>query len=164
MRKALTLFMLFSGSTFAVETPSNNDLQFGVGLGAQYAGLGANVSFVSESDAKYIALGCVQFRPDYNDATCGASIGYINTSWLSEASNKHGLGIHAGIIGSERTTPNIAFIKHQYDGLYGVGVGYTYFSNGINKQGFTLGASIHQALEDTNGHTHSILFQLGYQF
>lgn len=164
MRKALTLLVLCSGSTFAAETPSNNDIQFGVGMGAQYAGLGANVSIVSENDAKYVALGCVQFRPDYDDATCGASIGYINTSWLSDASNKHGLGIHAGIMGSERTTPNMAFIKHQYDGLYGVGVGYTYFSNGINKQGFTLGASIHQTLEDRNDDKNSVLLQLGYQF
>lgn len=164
MKNFLGVLLVCSASGFSAESQANNDLQFGLGLGAQYAGLGANISLVSEKDATYVALGCVRFQPDHNDATCGASIGYINTEWLSDTSNKHGVGLHAGIMGSERTTPNMAFIKHEYDGLYGVGVGYTYFSNGINDNGFTLGVSVHQTLEDTNDDKNSILLQLGYQF
>ncbi|MBD3586724.1 hypothetical protein HHX48_13330 [Salinimonas sp. HHU 13199] len=46
--------------------------------------------------------------------------------------------------------------------VYGLGVSYTYFMNGINKSGTTAGVSFHATNSDYDN--KEIWLQLGYQF
>ena len=83
-------------------------------------------------------------------------------------SNKHGFGVYVSLVGSESyvsytssSAGDKSFI-HDSD-IYGAGVSYTYFMNGIDKSGTTFGLSIHATNADFED-SYGGFFQVGYQF
>lgn len=151
-------------SSFLAATEVSNDISFGVGLGALYSGLGANVALVSDRDMKYISAGCVEYSSRYS-FTCGFGLGWIVTDLFNSESNRHGWGIYVTKAGHESkfvfdgyNTPE--FIENEY---YGAGVSYTYFMNGINKPGLNFGISAHATNAKYEGKLNGF-FQIGYQF
>jgi hypothetical protein len=161
------LLSLISLNCFADENSPNKDYSIGLGLGAMYSGIGTNLSFVSEHDLKYISVGCISYTT-YSGATCGFGAGWIRTDLLGANSNKHGFGVYVSLVGHESytsdttTTQGVEYYDHDRD-IYGAGVSYTYFMNGINKSGTTFGVSVHVTnaeFEDRYGG----FFQVGYQF
>ncbi len=164
MKKFALILSLFSFSTLASDVIDENSLSFGVGAGAPYAGLGGHVAKVSDTDMKYLSLGCIQYSSLMGSA-CGLGAGWMVTDLFDATSNNHGLGIYAlqtaGEELSERTGGFFAIDKHQ--NYSAVGLNYTYFSNGINKSGFTFGLSVHATNADYDRKING-MFQIGYQF
>ena len=167
MKKLALLFSLISLNCFAEENIQDNDYSIGLGLGTMYSGIGTNLSFVSEKDLKYISAGCVGYSSNQG-STCGFGAGWIKTDLFDANSNKHGFGIYVSLVGNESyysyttSTEGVENYNHERD-VYGAGVSYTYFVNGINKSGVTFGVSFHATNANFEGRFGG-LFQLGYQF
>jgi hypothetical protein len=135
---------------------SAEEISVGLGAGTSYSGLGANVAYVSETDMKYASAGCVSYSSN-SGSTCGAGIGWIKTDLFNSDSNKHGLGAYLGIVGVEK-----AFYRED-EAVYGVGLGYHYFFNGINDSGFNLGVTV-VAGDTADDDKFGLVLQAGYQF
>ena len=167
MKKLALLLPLISLNCFAQENNSDKQYSIGLGVGAMYSGIGTNLSFVTEHDLKYISVGCVEYS-SINGATCGAGAGWIKTNLFGSHSNKHGFGVYVSIVGNESytsyttTTEGVEYYDHESD-IYGAGVSYNYFMNGINKSGTTFGVSIHATNADFKD-SYGGFFQIGYQF
>ena len=163
MKKLILLLPLLSLSCFATEEKEAKNYSIGLGMGAMYSGIGANFSLVSENDLKYISAGCTAYGST-NGAECGIGAGWITTELFDFGNNKHGFGIYAGLLGEESS---YTYKNNQYSNdesnIYGAGLSYTYFMNGINQSGLTLGISIHATNADYDGKYGSFL-QVGYQF
>jgi hypothetical protein len=163
LKKFTLLLSLLSLSCFATEETQTKNYSIGIGMGAMYSGIGANFSLVSENNLKYVSAGCTAYGST-NGAECGAGIGWITTELFDFDTNNHGFGIYAGILGKENyaTFEDNKYSFHE-DNIYGAGVSYTYFMNGINKSGTTFGISIHATNAEYDGRYGSFL-QVGYQF
>jgi hypothetical protein len=142
---------------FALHFTTNaEDISVGVGAGMSYSGLGAIVAYVSETDMKYVSAGCVSYSSS-SGSTCGAGIGWIKTDLFDSDSNKHGLGAYLGVVGVET-----AFLRDD-KAVYGAGLGYHYFFNGIDKSGFNLGITV-VAADTEDDDKFGLSLQAGYQF
>lgn len=154
---------MLSFSCFAEEYSQSKNYSVGLGMGAMYSGIGANIALVSKNDFKYISAGCTAYGSN-NGAECGFGIGWVTADLFDFDTNNHGFGIYAGMLGEERYT---TFKNNQYafheNNYYGAGVSYTYFMNGINKPGATFGISFHATNAEYDGRYGAFL-QLGYQF
>lgn len=158
--KILTLAsMLLSFNCLAF---ANTDFSAGLGIGSMYSGVGANLSFISKNDLKYVSAGCVESNSYEN--ICGFGLGWIKTDLFGDYSEKHGVGIYASIVGHERfvTIENDRYKSNEND-IYGIGLSYTYFMNGIDRSGATFGLSFHATNAEHENKLGSFL-QIGYQF
>jgi hypothetical protein len=147
----------------AVAKDEDSKFSAGVGMGAAYAGIGANVALVSDHDMKYLSAGCVAFGVSYG-ATCGFGAGWIVTDLFNADANRHGWGMFATKAGNERYIEFIDddFIYFEND-YYGAGVSYTYFMNGIGEPGFNFGISMLATNAKYDEKINGFL-QFGYQF
>ncbi|NRB24872.1 hypothetical protein [Shewanella sp.] len=136
---------------------AENDVSIGIGVGLLHSGLGANVAYVSDIDMSYFSAGCDSYS-SVAGATCGVGVGYIRTGIFDE-NGKHGLGAHAGIVG---TKSKIINDTKENSAIYGLGISYVYFFNGIKQPGFNLGLGSTLTL-DGNSDLNAA-FQIGYQF
>ncbi|GEA10348.1 hypothetical protein [Alteromonas sp. KUL49] len=135
---------------------SAEEFSFGAGLGTLYSGLGVNVASRSSTDLKYLSAGCVSYS-DNGGATCGVGGGWIKTDLFDSENTQHGFGAYIGVVGRDR----VAFKDDE--AVYGAGVGYHYFFNGIEQPGTNIGLSF--VAGDTDSGVDSALWvQLGYQF
>ena len=167
MKKLALLLPILSLNCFAENDMQDNNYSVGLGIGAMYTGIGANFSLVSKNDLKYISAGCVEYS-SRTKGTCGLGLGWIKTDLFGANSNKHGFGVYVSLVGSESyvsytssSAGDKSFI-HDSD-IYGAGVSYTYFMNGIDKSGTTFGLSIHATNADFED-SYGGFFQVGYQF
>ncbi len=167
MKKLLFLFTLLSLNCFAEENTQDKGYSIGIGIGAMYSGIGTNISFTSENDLKYISAGCTEYS-SLRGSACGFGAGWITTGLFDSDSNKHGFGVYISSVGEEdyysytSTTDGVEYYRHEND-IYGAGISYTYFTNGINHSGTTFGISIHATNADVEGSVGGF-FQVGYQF
>lgn len=138
---------------FAAQAQTSFSL--GLGLGSMYSGLGANVAMVSEHDMKYLALGCLSYNTN-TGLTCGGGLGWVKTGFIQSNSDKHGIGLYAGAVGTRSN-------YYQSEIVYGAGLGYYYFFNGIADAGTNLGLTLVTSGSD-NGKGSAIMLQAGYQF
>jgi hypothetical protein len=163
LNKLILLLPMLSFSCFAEENSQTNNYSLGLGMGAMYSGLGANIALVSKNDFKYISAGCTAYGST-SGAECGFGVGWVTADLFDFEKNNHGFGIYAGMMGKESYTTfkNNQYSSHE-NNYYGVGISYTYFVNGINKSGVTFGISLHATNADYEGKGGG-LFQVGYQF
>jgi hypothetical protein len=153
--------LLFSASISA--SASEKPTSFGLGLGAIYSGIGGNFAFVSDTDMKYVSLGCTSYSSN-GGSSCGAGLGWIKTNLFSTDSNKHGLGFYVGKVDEDRTASVVnGRLKFDEQNVYGLGLSYTYFASGINSSGFNVGISVHKANSDYDSGLGAF-WQVGYQF
>jgi hypothetical protein len=167
--KKLTLgLILMAVSTVATADDQDNRFSAGIGIGSAFSGLGANAAYISATDMTYLSAGCVSYS-SANGSTCGFGAGWIKTDLFDINSDKHGFGLYTSIVDTEYsysfTTDNDGTIRafEQRSDIYGVGLSYTYFSNGISRPGFHYGISVHgtnAAFKNKVGG----FFQIGYQF
>lgn len=146
----LTLLALLPKSSLA------GDTSFGAGVGSLYSGLGLNIATRSSHELKYVSAGCVAYSTATGE-TCGIGAGWIKADLLNVQNNKHGLGAYLGVIGSDRSSWD------KEDPVYGIGLGYHFFFNGIDKSGTTLGVTF-VAGDTSTGLGSAAMIQLGYQF
>lgn len=162
---SLSGLLLFTATSISYASP----ISFGVGVGALYNGLGVNAAFnYQEGLLPYVSVGCIGAATSGNETryNCGFGAGIINAKWLSPRRLNHGLGFAAGITKDE---------TEQYKGdldssepytdlteTY-IGVGYTWFSNSINRPGFTVGATP-MVIKNKIDHQFHLQLNLGYQF
>lgn len=164
MNKFALIFSFFSVSALASDVIDENSLSFAVGAGAPYAGLGGHVAKVSDTDMKYLSLGCIQYSSLMGSA-CGLGAGWMVTDLFDATSNKHGFGVYALQNAGEEIASRGegVFAEYQFQRYSALGLNYTYFSNGINQSGFTFGLSIHATNADYDEKING-MFQIGYQF
>ncbi|MEW6999216.1 hypothetical protein AADZ86_16140 [Colwelliaceae bacterium BS250] len=163
MKKIVLILALFSLSCVASEDTQGKKYSFGIGIGSAYSGIGGNFGIVSKNDMKYISAGCVDSSSMYG-TTCGVGAGWIKTDLFDLESNKHGVGVYVSIVGHESyaTFENEVY-SSQDDDIYGVGISYTYFMNGINESGTIFGISTHITNADHED-SYGGFLQVGYQF
>lgn len=146
-------------------------LSFGAGIGTMYSGLGVNLGLKTDRQLKYLSLGCLAHqRSDANrDSACGAGVGIIRTDLFAADNDKHGLGLYVGAVGSANESdpkviyePSSITVVYEIKPIYGIGISYVYFWNGIFDKGLNLG--ITPAIGFDNGAKGSVLLQIGYQF
>lgn len=166
--KTLALLLAFlSLNCFAEEENHDKGFSIGLGLGSMYTGIGGNLSLMSEYDLKYVSIGCVEYSSRFG-STCGFGAGWTKTDLFDFDSNKHGFGVYISLVGHESyvgytsTTEGVKAYFHD-DDIYGAGISYTYFMNGINQSGTTFGASIHATNASVESKYGGFL-QVGYQF
>ena len=153
--------LLFSSSVLASESAQSTS--FGLGLGAIYSGIGGNFALVSDTDMKYVSLGCTSYSSD-GKSSCGAGLGWIKTDLFNADSNKHGLGVYVGKVDEDRRVKVVnGRLKFDEKDVYGLGLSYTYFASGINSPGFNIGVSVHKTNSDYDSGV-SAFWQVGYQF
>jgi hypothetical protein len=92
---------MLSLSCFAKENSQTENYSVGIGMGAMYSGIGANIALVSKNDFKYISAGCTEYSSAYG-SECGFGIGWVTTDLFDFETNNHGFGIYAGMLGTER--------------------------------------------------------------
>jgi hypothetical protein len=81
-----------SFSCFAEENSQTENYSIGIGMGAMYSGIGANVAVVSKNDFKYMSAGCNAYS-SANGSECDFSIGWVTTDLFDFATNNHSFGI-----------------------------------------------------------------------
>lgn len=155
MNKLLKTIIFTAACFTSHHIVAEDSFSLGLGVGSKYSGLGTNFSLVSENDMKYISAGCLSYG-SRSGATCGAGLGWIKTDLFNANSNKHGLGLYLGAVGTQ--------IKYaDREAIYGAGLGYHYFFKGIDKPGANIGLTlVHGKGDDENN--SGIMFELGYQF
>lgn len=154
--KAITKSFLFPVAlVISSSTLANDNFTFGIGAGSLYSGLGVNAGIQSKTDLKYISVGCVSYSSIYGE-TCGVGIGWVKTDVFDFQTPKHGASLYVGIVGDE-------YDNFDRKAIYGAGLGYHYFFNGINNSGVNLGFTI-LAGNENDGIGMGGMFQLGYQF
>lgn len=137
------------------QTLANDNFTFGIGAGSLYSGVGVNIGFQSKTDLKYISAGCVSYSSLYGE-TCGVGAGWVKTDVFDFQTPKHGISLYVGIVGDE-------YDDFDRKAVYGAGLGYHYFFNGINNSGVNLGFTIVAGNENDEFVTGG-MFQVGYQF
>lgn len=137
------------------QTLANDNFTFGIGAGSLYSGFGVNIGFQSKTDLKYISAGCVSYSSLYGE-TCGVGAGWVKTDVFDFQTPKHGISLYVGIVGDE-------YDDFDRKAVYGAGLGYHYFFNGINNSGVNLGFTIVAGNENDEFVTGG-MFQVGYQF
>lgn len=150
--QSLLLLLALISSSRAI---ANESFTFGVGMGSFYSGVGINAGIQSTTDIKYVSLGCVSYS-SINGETCGGGIGWVNTELFDSSNTKHGASIYLGIMGTD---------THYFDNdaIYGLGLGYHYFFNGISHSGTNLGFTL-LAGNANDGMSIGAMLQIGYQF
>lgn len=167
MKKSIILLSLIPFHCFSEGFALDRDYSVGAGIGAMYNGVGVNVARSTYTDLGYVAAGCTSYST-ISGSSCGLSVGWIKTDLFSTDSNKHGFGLYAGKLDEENytsyTLTNQGRVYYQHDkDIYGAGVSYTYFTNGINRPGPTYGISVHTTNAEFKSRYAGFL-QVGYQF
>jgi hypothetical protein len=143
---------------------SIDKLSYGAGMGQIYNGFGGNVNITTQTEMRYIALGCTEFsKGDYEkrENVCGVGAGYLRTDILPtylpdffSDRDKHAVGASFSIMSNSHTD--------RADLLFAYG--YTYFTEGISNRGWNFGVSptyqYSKDLDDKLG----IIINIGYQF
>jgi|GEM_PF-711377 len=144
-----------------------SSFSFGLGSGLFYSGIGVNLGLRTQDSFKYFSLGCAYLGVYHSESSCGPGIGYVRAVDLKR---KHGLGIYFGLIDSEiewePVYTTFGVIRKQVDReeVYGLGISYIYYANGINKPGWNIGFSTTLGNYHHGGMTSESRFQWGYQF
>lgn len=157
-KMSIIIALGFSSSVFSSFTLADETKSFGIGIGVMYNGLGVSYGTQKKDSYKYASLGCLNASESSSRGTevnCGAGLGYITTTLISNTENNHGVGAHVGATYNEVHGFNEVelFVAPQY----------VYFLNGINKSGFNLGANIFLGKHDGKSEAGAGL-QIGYQF
>lgn len=157
----LTLSYLVSAddnSSNKTITPNNkSNLHWGLGIGHNYTGIGANIVLVDENSAKSASIGCesVSYSSAFGTSTnCGLGIAYVTTEIIKD-NGFHGVGTYFHI-----TENNL---RHTSEIEAALGAGYNYYINGINSTGWNFGVGIDLLTKNRNN-DHSVYFSVGYQF
>ncbi len=153
---SLTLFFIFPGLSKA----EDGHFSIGAGVGSMYSGIGFNLAHVNSNNIKYMSIGCIAYEENSDgtsDEACGVGIGWLNSDLIFSESSNSALGFYAGPVGFSR--PEAETI----DALYGAGITYAYFFNGIQKPGMAIGITPAYSRYKGAGSGH-LLFSVGYQF
>jgi hypothetical protein len=124
---------------------ADNEVSFGAGVGSLYSGLGVNAALKGDNHIGYIAAGCVAMG--YNSISgwtlpCGIGAGWIRTELLTQANNRHGIGLYAGPVGYQ---------DNRKVAIYGLGFTYEYFLQGVSTNSWNFG--ITPTIGQKNGKT-----------
>jgi len=162
MKKIIPMLLAFPLSVFA--DPGDDDplVTIGMGLGVQYGGLGVNLARISDHDMKYLSVGLLG-ENTHDEKFFGFTVGWLRTDLFNLDSNRHGFGVSLGRMGWEEQIDDNGELTGRDRYIYGIGLDYVYFSEGIDRPGKRYGISLIRA--DTEiGNGAGIGFSYGYRF
>lgn len=139
---------------------AESGLSVGIGIGALYSGIGANVGIRTETSLGYLAAGCPGLSHSTNegwDVACGVGAGWIWTNVLPKLDKRHGLGIYLGPVGTKNTEAD------DLKASYGAGVTYAYFFGDGIARGWNLGATP-TIRKQSGDYRAGLMINAGYQF
>lgn len=169
MLKIITLSTLLL-SSFVVSanneksTPSvdgHSHFSFGIGAGQNYGGLGVNTALISETDMKYIALGCSSYSSGSGTDCDTVGIGWIKTDLFNFDNNNHGFGL---FLNTKEEYQHRLLSGSSKERVYEYGVQYSYFMNEINNAGFNFGVHVYNSNSHYDDNGMNLTLQVGYQF
>lgn len=148
------VFLAVLGSTTSF---ADDEVSFGAGAGSLYSGLGVNVALRGDNHIGYVSAGCLAIGYAGGSGwilPCGIGMGWIWTDLLTKANNRHGIGLYAG---------PADYTDNKKMAIYGLGVTYVYFMQGVNNRGWHFGTTLAPRRE--NGKAKGLFFiNAGYQF
>jgi hypothetical protein len=151
INSSVVLAMFWSSISYA-----DNEVSYGIGTGALTSGLGVNAALRGDNHMGYIAAGCIAIGKSNDQGwilPCGIGAGWIQTDLLTKDNNHHGLGLYVGPVAKNKDDKAI----------YGIGVTYVYFPQGVNVEGWNFGVTPATGREDGKA-KGSLLINIGYQF
>lgn len=123
-----------------------------------YNGIGINANLHSDNRLKYLAVGCPTFGWGSGPGfiySCGVGVGIVSTNIIPQNKNKHGIAVHVGVLHINRDAGKS---RNEVE----AGIGYTYFTQGINSAGWNFGVlPVYQFVKDIN--KIGLYLQIGYQ-
>lgn len=145
----------------------DSDIRFGVGMGALYSGLGANVARVTDDDSFTFGVGWIS-RSSWSGNAYGVGFSYQRADLIGVRPyepNRHALGIYLGAVGSQTTFEweNGWWRNTGNKPVWGGGVGYYFYQHGIRHRGFTAGLNLTYGRRDQYD-TTDIGINIGYRF
>ena len=137
---------------------AEGEISVGVGAGALYGGIGANVGRRGDHTFGYLAAGCsVGYSSGKGwDVPCGVGAGWIWTDLLTKASNRHGLGVYVGPVSTKGSVGD-------RQEVYGAGLTYVYFFGDGIARGWNLGITPTVG-KKYGDYRAGLLINVGYQF
>lgn len=157
MRRLLLVFLFSLITNWATAVSAADRTSFGLGLGALYNGLGANVAWTSPDDMKFVSAGVSGYiYSSHGDDTAvfGIGAGWLKTDILTGKNNKHGLGINLALDYYQRASKIEPAIR----------IPYVFFFNGVDQKGLNLGIAPFVRWSSDNSTDFGALIQIGYQF
>ena len=161
---SLSAFAEQNNTTEKLLPEEQKQYSVGLGKGAMFSGIGVNFAFVAKHDMKYVSAGCTEYSSQYG-ASCGFGAGWIKTDLIDFGNNKHGFGIYISKVGQEVDYYSNNDYQYNYreNDVYGLGLSYTYFMNGIDHSGFNFGGSLYATNAEYDSE-YGVFMQAGYQF
>jgi len=141
-----------------------SDVTVGAGLGSQYSGLGFNAGLKKWESLFLVSFGITAMgaREDSGLATVyGVGASWFSTGAIPQEGDRHALGVYAGSIGGRIEFLNNEVIEKR--SLYGGGLSYGYFFNGLSNSGWNLGLFLGAYSKDDEWHGVAAP-GVGYQF
>lgn len=151
----------------AIASAEDAQIRYGLGAGIQYSGLGGSVQRVTDRDMIAVGVGMVGNHSVYGTAF-GAGVSYQRADIIGVVEgqpNRHALGGYLGAVGHEgrATFRNGRWTTQEHNTIWGFGLTYNYFQNGINSTGWSLGAGVVHGNGDFRS-VSGLAINLGYQF
>ena len=158
MKKWASVIALVLGVFASSSSRAEGEMSVGVGSGALYSGIGANVGRRGEHTFGYLAAGCsVGYSSGKGwDVPCGVAAGWIWTDLLTKANDRHGLGIYLGPVSTKGPVGDTKRV-------YGAGLTYVYFFGDGVAKGWNLGITPTVG-KKYGDYRAGLLINVGYQF
>lgn len=136
----------------ATSASAQDRVSFGLGIGAPFAGLGVNLALAGKNEFKYLAGGCVAYERSgsMNQSACGVGAGWLRTDLFDPTGDRHGLGLYLGPVSGEWENRSLRAV-------YGGGLTYAYFTQGVSRSGLHPGATVAVGRENDKTQGYLIL-------
>ena len=150
-------------------TSVNRPLTGGFGFGMLNAGYGVNVGIRTGNSLTYVSAGCEEYG-SFGDCDSTQTIGHFRTGLFGMKGDRNALGVYGGRLARTRhpvagASPTGAInLRTTEESVYGIGVGYVFFMNGIDRTGLTVGIGYEIGRSGGSTDHHEWAFQLGVQF
>ncbi|RUO26724.1 hypothetical protein CWE09_08495 [Aliidiomarina minuta] len=162
-------YTLLCSSLFLFPTLANADATYhpGIGIGAQYSGLGANMTRATDNDLWVVGGGLVRYNSD-SGSLFGLTASYHRSDILGD-SGEHAIGIGVGPVGVQRS-----FEYWRQDGwtyyretdqraVYGGMLMYNYYPRRMSLGGSHIGVSFGYGERDGRS-VRGLDINFGYRF
>lgn len=156
---------LLASSVVQAET---SGFRAALGAGNEYGGLGVQLARTTDHDRWSVGAGLAGYSDFYGGAAYGFALSYQRADLIGVRPfepNRHALGVFIGPIGTEGEAQirNGLYETRNYKAVWGAGMNYHYYRQGINSPGWSVGFGVGHGSGKHRDMTN-VNLALGYQF
>ncbi len=142
----------------------------GIGVGSLYSTAGINVGMHNSNSLAVLSVGCGG-GSSLNGCHESFLVGYYRAGLFGSGSDKHAFGMWAGqtdssayrgVENSNRSPSDRTNLD--FDPVWGLGIGYAYFHNGIGNSGPVFGLGYQKERGDNHSRDGRFQLSIGFQF